>query len=193
MISLKEVQETFYYSVDSPSKIRWNVDKWSGMYRTTHIVKKGSPAGGLSVHGYWEVKHNGRCYKCHRLVYMLENCCELADDVQIGHSNGVRGDNLTENLLKSCAKLNARNKSVRKASKTGINGVTVSSNGQGNFYARATWQEPDGSDNWKTFSFLMYGEDVAMELAKQCRDENMIRLQNMGCNYSERHLQASQM
>ena len=62
-------------------------------------------------------------------------------------------------------------------------------NGSGNFYARATWQELDGTEGCKTFSFLKYGEETAMSLAKEYRSKMMLRLQEEGAGYSERHLQ----
>ena len=188
MVDLVELQKTFYYSESSPSKLRWKEDKWTGQYRKTLTVVKDSPAGGMGHHGYYEVKTNGKSLKCHRIIYMLVNEVTLIPSEQIDHSDGDRGNNLSTNLLLSDATLNSRNKKIRENSATGITGVSISGNGQGGKYAKATWQELDGKGGCKTFSFMIYGEDLAIKMAIGCRRDNMIRLQNGGAGYSDRHL-----
>ena len=115
MVTLAEINKTFYYSEDSPSKLKWKLDKFTGGHRKTHSVVAGSHAGGLNLQGYYEVKHNGKSYKCHRLVYMLVNNTILDKDDQIDHKDGDRSNNSKNNLLKSNAILNSRNKSLRKS------------------------------------------------------------------------------
>ena len=185
---LNEAIQTFYHDITSKTSIRWNVDKFTGSHGKTHTVKKHSEAGWINTQGYGEVKHNGKSYKCHRIAYILLNNCELYADEQIDHLDGNRLNNSYSNLKLSNAKLNSRNKKVRKSSDTGINGVTFTSNGQGNYYTRAIWTELDGTDRWKTFSHLKYGKEEATKLAVEYRNTQISRLQTEGAGYTNRHI-----
>lgn len=187
-MELAEIFETFYYDSLSKTSLRWNVDKFTGGHGKTHSVKKHSEAGCINTQGYGEVKHKGSSYKCHRLVYSLLHNETVNSSTQIDHLDGNRLNNSIENLRLSSAKENARNKKVRTDSVTGINGISITSNGQGNYYTRAIWTELDGTDKWKTFSHKIHGEDAATELAKEWRNENIERLQKAGAGYTERHL-----
>jgi hypothetical protein len=183
-ISLKTAKEIFYLDQSSPSGLRWNIDKYSGVHNQFHCVIKDSVAGSFSK--YWAVVYNYEPMQCHRLIIMMTQEIEDCDIVFVDHKDGDTRNNAINNLIISSPKLNSRNKKKSSLNKTGKTGVFIITT-KNKKAARAQWYDLDGNRRTKNFSFNLYGEEQAMEMAISVRDINIQILQNNNAGYSERH------
>lgn len=87
-------------------------------------VKAGSPAGGIDVSGYVQLRLLGRIYKGHRLAWFY--VYRQWPNGDIDHINGVRNDNRIANLRVVTNAINCQNKrSPLPGNKTGFLGVHV--------------------------------------------------------------------
>jgi len=84
-------------------------------------TKAGSHVGGKRNNGYICIAVDGFVYQAHRLAYMY-----LTGSMpqQVDHINHIRDDNRWSNLRAATAVTNAQNKSRRKNSNSGVNGVS---------------------------------------------------------------------
>ena len=185
MVSLLELEETFYLSVESPSGLKWRVDKWGGRGLKIHNVVAGSDCGTQSQNGYWEVKNNNKTLKCHRIVYMLTHKVELSRNQPIDHIDGDRLNNSPNNLRVVTNTLNSRNRSIRNDSSTGLTGINVY-RCDSREYIRAHWVE-QGKQRYKCFSTAIYSYDEALRLAIEYRENRIAELNQQGDGYTERH------
>ena len=91
----------------------WKVRK----AQKTHIGKRaGSPA-----HGYESVYVDGRNWRIHRLVFLMQHgyLPKVLD-----HINGNRKDNRVENLREASYQTNAYNQNMKRNNVSGIKGVS---------------------------------------------------------------------
>lgn len=81
----------------------------------------GKEAGTLHPSGYRYVRINGKDYRTHRLIWLLEtgNWPEYGID----HINRIKDDNRFCNLRDIPQSLNTQNKGIREDNKTGFAGV----------------------------------------------------------------------
>ena len=71
----------------------------------------GQMAGSLGQKGYWKIRMQGRDYRCHRIVWALEN--QLNPHLTVDHKNREKGDNSSSNLRLADAFTQAQNQRWR--------------------------------------------------------------------------------
>ena len=110
MITHKQVRDLFYYS---NGKLFWKVNSGPN-------IRKGSQVGTMNSEGYLQVKHQGKTYKVHRLIYMLHY-----DDMpeKVDHADTVRLNNDIENLRPATAVQNMQNRSTPITNTSGFKGI----------------------------------------------------------------------
>jgi hypothetical protein len=88
-------------------------------FRSKH--RAGDRVGGPSKNGYWTIRHKGKIYLEHRLIYTM-----FHGEVPkfLDHINGDKLDNHIENLRPCTLVENQRNKKLSKANKSGYKGVS---------------------------------------------------------------------
>ena len=84
--------------------------------------KAGDAVGYIDSAGYCELKHNGKPYKAHRVIWEMTHG-EIPSNMEIDHINGIRLDNRIENLRLATRRENMRNTRVGLNNQTGIKGV----------------------------------------------------------------------
>ena len=109
-----KIIEAFTYD-EITGDIRWAID-------AGQRAKKGQLAGWKKKNGYMEVKYLGKCYKLHRISWLLYNL-EWPNGY-IDHINGNRSDNRIINLRVVDPLGNCRNAGRRKDSSSGRTGVS---------------------------------------------------------------------
>lgn len=85
-------------------------------------VKPGAAAGTLHPSGYITVMLHGRCYKAHRLAWLL--MMGVWPNGHIDHINGRCADNRWANLRLATRSQNLSNSKLRSDSTTGAKGVS---------------------------------------------------------------------
>ena len=85
----------------------------------------GSPIGGLSSHGYWQISVNKKTYGAQRLAWAYVH--NEWPQGQIDHINRDKADNRIENLRVVSRSLNAHNTFLRSTNCTGVKGVSLRS------------------------------------------------------------------
>lgn len=168
--------------------------KWVNETNRGTRARKGQPAGYLNKKGYVVIGINGIGYLAHRLAwaYVYGDYPE-GEQPLIDHINGKRGDNRIANLKISSHGENNRNKKMRSTNTSSVNGVFRREMWNGsktkkNWYWIAHWYDENGKFRQKHFSISIYGEDRAKQMATDCREEQIRRLEvNFGILYSGRH------
>lgn len=85
--------------------------------------KNGREAGTLLSNGYRQVGVRGKCYKSHRVAWLLSTGEWPAEDID--HINGNRADNRIVNLRSVSRAINLQNRrKARKGSRSGLIGVS---------------------------------------------------------------------
>ena len=80
---------------------------WKKQAKPYHRITK--PIGFIDNLGYAIVKHEGKNYKVHRVIYMMHHG-EIPKGMEIDHLNHERADNRVENLRICSHGENMRNK-----------------------------------------------------------------------------------
>lgn len=187
-------EEYFEYDPESPSGLRWKVDRYCGEYYNRAIVKAGSVAGSISKstrekdinYKKWTVRLNGTLYLIHRVIYCLHHS-SLSAELSIDHIDGNSLNNRIENLRAVTTEVNNRNLKMRITNTSGASGVKVQvDKGTGCVYIVARWRE-NNREKSKCFSVNKYGYDLAFELACEYREKAISKLNEKGYGYTERH------
>lgn len=176
----------FTYDENSPSCLRWKVERTSGRNGARVLVKAGDVAGSLTNYGYYSVRLKGKNHGAHRVIWEMFNC-QIAAGMQIDHINGVRRDNRLANLRVVSNAENRRNMYIQRNTLSGINGVNRATNGRGYFYWKATWSCARSKSHAKYFSIAKHGEDEAFRLACEHRNKMIEQLNAEGAGYTDRH------
>ena len=115
MADLTEEQANKYFTYDEEvGKLLWKVAK--GRARVGHV------AGYIDRRGYRVVKIDGKLYKIHRLVFLINKgyLPKVLD-----HINNDRADNRIENLRPANLYQNSQNSKLRFDNTSGIKGVSL--------------------------------------------------------------------
>lgn len=187
-------QEYFEYDPESPSGLRWKVNRYSGKNYKILKIRAGDVAGSIQKppkgrdnnYTYWIVTLDTIIYKAHRVIYCL--CYGgLSADLHIDHVDGNPLNNVIENLRSVTHDINMRNLKKYSANTSGVSGVEVQIvKNTGYDYVRATWREENDRKS-KCFSIKKYGYDLAFELACKHREQMIAKLNENGAGYTERH------
>ena len=174
----------FVYDTESPSGLRWKVTRYKGKSYKQIAVMAGTWAGSLHTDAsqarYWKVKLNSKQYGVHFVIFEMHSG-KVEEGNLVDHIDGDTLNNSPSNLRQVSPKLSCRNRCFSNSS-TGFIGVTK----EGGRY-RAVWYNATGTRESRSFSIKLYGESLALELAKECRQAAIIELNNSGEGYSERH------
>lgn len=124
----------------------------------------------------------GKSYCIHRVIFVLFNG-EIPKDHVVDHIDGNPFNNKIDNLRLLHTHLNTHNAKLRKDNSTGINGITVISNGTGKSYVCAQYKlnEKQVSKQWPLDSYSYLD---ALILAKEWREKEIAK-QNLW--YDPRH------
>lgn len=149
-----------YYDQTSSSGLRWKVHIGKGSSKKI----PGSIAGTKNSAGYWSVQLEGKCYRAHRIVWLLVNKSINADLV-INHIDSNPSNNVISNLEECTALQNAQ----KAITATNHDGVREACN-NGYYYAIARWYDNNGIRKSKSFSYKKYGKEGAWKLATEYRN-----------------------
>lgn len=168
-LDYKTFEDYLYVSNRSKTGLKWKVERCnSGLI----LKDKDSDAGCYSATtGYYYVRVNNILYACHRVVYVLANKTTIPRGMVIDHIDRDRLNNSPTNLRLSTNYHNRRNASVRKDSKTGVNGVQWD-NAQNRYVA--DYRLPDGTHKRKTFKPNVKYPSLPAEEAKQRAFEDAV-------------------
>lgn len=188
----KVFEQCLEYCEDSPSGLRWKVDRYTGMGHRRLLIKAGDIAGSINRgfgdgdYTYWVINLNEALYKAHRIIYCL-HYGTLSPELQIDHIDGNPLNNRIDNLRAVPDEINRRNLKKYITNTSGVAGVHIQTN-KNTGYVRisAFWQEGNKRKT-KSFSINKYGYDLAFELACKHREEMIAKLNENGAGYSERH------
>lgn len=84
-------------------------------------INAGSPAGTINKKGYLQVKIDQNLYAGHRLAWLFMKGCW--PDNEVDHINGIKSENIWENLREVNHSQNMTNSRVRKDNASGVTGV----------------------------------------------------------------------
>lgn len=134
----------------------------------------------------WQIGFKNKLYLAHRIIWVMVNG-SMDSSMIIDHLDGDPFNNRIENLSLKTQKDNTRNSRKRKDNKTGVTGVILISNGQGQWYYYASCNEIDGTRQIKYFSIDKLGEETAKSMAIAHREQQIQRLIVEGADYTDRH------
>lgn len=185
-VNFEYLNSLFEISESSPSFLLWKKDAEllnQGIRRL-----RGKKAGRLSS-GYWSIRLFQKNIKVHRIIYALTNRIDLCSNLIIDHIDGCKSNNNPCNLRAASYAINARNKlnnNKRKNEETNVTGVTRVKFKTYDYYM-VQWRTLDYRNRSKCFNIKIHGEQLALKLAVNYREEQ-IRLLNLeGAGYTERH------
>lgn len=176
------LEKLFYIDPTSPSGLRRKI-------KASSNTCKGDVAGCLRRDGRWIVGVENVAVLSYRIVYILHTKEVIPDGLQVDHIDGDRSNNTVENLRLVDNATNGRNIKKRVDNTSGVTGVSLLKDGGGAFYWVASWYDPSfkkkGKNKW--FSINKFGYKNAFMLAVEYRKEQISKLNDMGCGYTERH------
>lgn len=105
-IPLDWVNEHLELAPELESGLRWKKAPASNKKRML-----GQMAGSLGQKGYWKIRMRGKDYRCHRVVWALEN--QLDPHLTVDHKNRDKSSNGASNLRLADVFLQAQNQRWR--------------------------------------------------------------------------------
>lgn len=178
-------KEWFYYDSESPTGLRWTVQRHGGApHNRILVVDVGDVAGCVTVQGYGEVKLDGKSYKTHRIIFEMFNGA-LPEGIDVDHWDGNRLNNVPSNLRPCTDAINSQNRPKRVDNTSGVTGVVKIYNGI-TYYWTAKWVEA-GKEKSKSFRIDRFGDEEALKLATEYRQAMIKKLVESGQYYTERH------
>lgn len=171
------------YDVLSPTFLTRKFD-WLCGKKSNRYVREvaGSPVGCVTPTGYIKVQINGRQVFGHRVVWEMHND-EIPEGMYLDHLDGCRTNNELSNLRCVPREGNMRNACIKSTNKSGVTGVHLNSDG----YWVANYMELSGEAVRKHFSVIKLGYSQAFEKACEFRSSAIVRLNEQGAGYTERH------
>lgn len=177
-LSFDEFNDKFYVDNTSPTGLRYKKDIF---VKKTKFFSSGDIAGGVSPDGSYQISHDYKCYKVHRIIYLLVTK-SLDSSKVIDHIDGNNKNNNIENLREVSYRDNRRNLKKDKRNVSGITGVTSDAKGT----CRASISADDVRYS-RSFSISKYGKDEAFRLACEWREQKIKELNEQGAGYTDRH------
>lgn len=172
-----------YLDSNSPTGLRWAYEGGNG--RGKHYIDE--IAGVTQETQTYRIWLNGSFYKVHRIIYMMyHNTVLLPEDI-IDHIDGNPFNNAINNLRKVTRKINSRNMKQNVNNKSGITGVSIDRKSDKHIYAVAQWRDLNSKHYCKSFSFLKYGEELAILMATEYRSKMIYLLNLIGGGYTHDH------
>lgn len=178
-------EDYFKYEPKSKTGLVWNYTKYTGSHGKTLTIWIGKEAGWVSVHGYGEVKLDGKCYKTHRIIWEMHNGI-IPSGYDIDHLDGNRLNNNLENLRICNDKINSHNRKMRFDNRSGATGVKIQKSGRVTYYTAFWTNFLTGKEEFKCFSDKLFG-DRAFDLAVHCRKEAIKEQIKNGAHYTANH------
>lgn len=184
------LSDYLYYAEDSPTKLRWKVDIYSGVNGCALKIAAGEVAGSFQG-SYYQVTVQQVNYMAHRVIWEITNG-EIPSGYQIDHKNGVRTDNAISNLRAIPRCLNQRNMAISKRNKSGHAGVCYTEvkdrDGVKVYpYWVAGWMGLDGKYKAVSYSVSKLGFDEAKQQAIIRREFEIAKMNDLGAGYTEDH------
>lgn len=164
----------YYYDPSSPTGLRYVFDKKN--MRGSTVTRAGGIAGTIQRKGHAAFKLDGKLYSAHRVIWEMINGA-IPKDRYIDHIDGVRSNNAIENLRLVTREGNARNLVSTRKSLSGVQGVILHKSGRW----FANWCE-DGKQRFKSFRPEQFEEACTF------RKDQLLRMNNAGAGYTERHI-----
>lgn len=81
------------------------------------------PAGRINPGGYRYIRHKGKAYMAHRLIWIWHGLNLPPKPMVLDHVNGDRLDNRMENLRPATIASNGHNSKLKADNKSGVRGV----------------------------------------------------------------------
>lgn len=180
------LHDLFVYDETSPSCLR---------HKRTPKNKRviaGDPAGNIVRYKngtYWAVKVGQKQVLAHRVVWMMLKNVQLNSEQLIDHKDGNGLSNIIGNLRLADKAINGRNMS-KKVNCSIVCGVSFRESrphrGAASAYV-AYVTDLEGNRKTRQFSTMKHGKDEALKLAKSWRDDQILRLNESGAGYTDRH------
>lgn len=138
---ISSILDNIVYCEGSQSGIRWKISgKVAGSIITTNNKS------------YWRVQINGKSYRVHRIIKILETGKDISENMVVNHKDGNGLNNKIENLEICSQQENMKDVNTRNSKHRG-----VKYNKKSNAWV-AYWQENLVRKS-KTFSVSKYGDD----------------------------------
>lgn len=134
----------------------------------------------------WRIELKDKPYYVHRIIWVMVYGY-IDSDLVIDHLDGNPLNNKIKNLKLKNLKGNSMNKRKQSNNTSGVTGVSLTTNGQGNYYYNVTWSELNGECKSRSFSVTKLGEDLAKTSALTFREQQIQRLISEGADYTVRH------
>lgn len=168
----------FYVDSESPTGLRYKRDIY---VKKTKFFSAGDVAGNPTHDGYFQISHDHKSYRVHRIIYLLAHG-KLDSSLVIDHINGDGLDNRIENLREVSCQDNRRNLAKDKRNTSGVTGVSIHASN----VCRAAISH-GGTRYAISFSFSKYGKEEAFRLACEWRKQKIEELNAAGAGYTDRH------
>lgn len=168
----------FKYDDNSPSKLSWNRVAVTSSGRIMRNV--GDFCNSIDSYGYWVTSVNGISYKVHIILWVIYHG-SYSSEYTIDHINGIKTDNRFENLRLVPRAVNNRNVAMKSHNTSGYTGITVY---RGSYKSKITYNKKQYA---RYFSISKYGNDEALRLAIQYREQKLTELIAQGAEFTERH------
>ncbi len=172
-----------YLDESSPTGLRWVNEGGRGISK--HY--SGGVAGVKQESQAYRIWLDGSFYKVHRIVFEMYHELILSDGEVVDHYDGNPFNNRISNLRPVSRKINSQNMKMNVNNKTGHTGVQVNTTKSGFTYATATWRNDQSKKASKSFSFLKYGEELAILMAIEYRLHIIDQLNCKGAGYTIEH------
>ena len=184
-VCIEYLRRNFYYDETSPTLLRHKIDKASGRKHSNILVRKGDVAGTISG-STRSIGVKRLVYPIHRIIWMLHHG-EIPESYVIDHIDGNIDNNLISNLRIATYKTNSRNRGKPSNNTSGVVGVSMSNyRGLPNRWC-ASYTNLDGKLIQKYFPISKFGYEEAFALACDWRAEQIMLLNQLGADYTERH------
>lgn len=165
----EEVLNYVYFDESSPTGLRWISNaKNLGFSRHASAVKKDAQAGWPATQkNYGGVQFNGKTFHLHRIIWAIHNKKDVPWNLVVNHIDSDITNNNPTNLEIANYSTNSKKKAKQYNNTTGVCGVAYCKV-NGNYIAHIYI---DGKRIDKNFSSKKLGDALALQLAKEWREE----------------------